>query len=88
VRIPVPALTEERRKDLVKKAHDMAEHARNAVRQSRRDGNDKLKKLEKEKAIGQDEERRGLDEVQKLHDKHIAEINTALENKEKQILAN
>ncbi len=86
VRIPVPSLTEDRRKEIVKKAHDLAEHARNAVRQGRREGNDKLKKLEKDKAISQDDERRGLDEVQKLHDHYIAEINTALHKKEQQIL--
>jgi ribosome recycling factor len=86
IRIPVPPLTEERRKEIVKKAHDYAEHARNAVRQSRREGNDKLKKMEKDKAIGQDDERRGLDEVQKLHDHYIAEVNTALQKKELQIM--
>jgi ribosome recycling factor len=86
VRIPVPQLTEERRKEIVKKAHDVAEHARTGVRQARREGNDKLKKMEKDKAISQDDERRGLDEVQKLHDRYIAEINTALEKKEQQIL--
>jgi ribosome recycling factor len=86
IRIPVPPLTEERRKEIVKKAHDMAEHARNAVRQARREGNDKLKKMEKDKTIGQDDERRGLDEVQKLHDHYIAEVNTALHKKEQQIL--
>jgi ribosome recycling factor len=86
IRIPVPSLTEERRKEIVKKAHDMAEHARNGVRQARRDGNDKLKKMEKDKTIGQDEERRGLDEVQKLHDHYIHEIGAALHNKEAQIL--
>src|SRR4029077_10573467 len=86
IRIPVPSLTEERRKEIVKKAHDYAEHARNAVRQARREGNDKLKKMEKDKTIGQDDERRGLDEVQKLHDRYIHEIATALEHKEQQIL--
>ena len=86
IRIPVPPLTEERRKEIVKKAHDMSEHARNGVRQARREGNDKLKKMEKDKAIGQDDERRGLDEVQKLHDHYIAEINTALHKKEQQIM--
>jgi ribosome recycling factor len=86
IRIPVPSLTEERRKEIVKKAHDLAEHARNAVRQARREGNDKLKKMEKDKAISQDDERRGLDEVQKLHDHYIAEVNTALQKKEQQIL--
>ena len=86
IRIPVPPLTEERRKEIVKKAHDLAEHARNAVRQARREGNDKLKKMEKDKAIGQDDERRGLDEVQKLHDHYIAEVNTTLHKKEQQIM--
>ncbi len=86
IRIPVPSLTEERRKEIVKKAHDLAEHARNSVRQVRREGNDKLKKMEKDKAISQDDERRGLDEVQKLHDHYIAEINSALQKKEQQIM--
>ena len=86
IRIPVPSLTEERRKEIVKKAHDLAEHARNAVRQARREGNDRLKKLEKDKEISQDDERRGHDEVQKLHDHYIGEVNTALQKKEQQIL--
>lgn len=86
VRIPIPPLTEERRKEFVKRAHDMAEHARNGVRQARREGNDKIKKKEKDKEISQDDERRGHDEMQKLHDHYIGEINSALETKEKQIL--
>ena len=86
IRIPVPQLTEERRKEIVKKAHDIAEHARNAIRQVRREGNDKLKKMEKDKAISQDDERRGLDEVQKLHDQYIGEVNSALHKKEAQIM--
>ncbi len=86
IRIPVPPLTEDRRKEIVKKAHDMAEHARNGVRQARREGNDKLKKMEKDKEIGQDDERRGLDEVQKLHDHYIADITNTLHKKEQQIL--
>jgi ribosome recycling factor len=86
VRIPVPQLTEERRKEIVRKAHDLAEHARNAVRQARREGNDKLKKMEKDKQIGQDDERHGLAEVQKLHDRYIQEVNVGLEKKEQQIL--
>ena len=64
----------------------MAEHARTAVRQVRRDGNDKLKKMEKDKAISQDDERRGLDEIQKLHDQYIADIGTSLQKKEQQIM--
>jgi ribosome recycling factor len=86
IRIPVPQLTEERRKEIVKKAHDAAEHARNGIRQARREGNDKLKKKEKDKEISQDDERRGMDEVQKLHDHYIAEIGTALQKKEQQIM--
>ena len=87
VRIPVPQLTEERRKELVKKAHEIAEHARNAVRQGRREGNDKLKAMERDHKISQDDERRGLDEVQRLHDHYVGEVNKSLEHKEKEILA-
>lgn len=86
IRIPVPSLTEERRREIVKKAHDLAEHARNGIRQARREGNEKLKKKEKDKEISQDDERRGLDEVQKLHDRFIGEVNTTLQKKEQQIL--
>ncbi|MEE8138642.1 MAG: ribosome recycling factor [Thermoanaerobaculia bacterium] len=86
VRIPVPPLTEERRKEIVRRAHECAESARHAVRQARRQGNEELKKMEKDKEIGQDDEHRGLDEIQKLHDHYIGEIGKALENKEKDIL--
>jgi ribosome recycling factor len=86
VRIPVPPLTEERRHELVKKVHEMAETARNAVRHARREGNEQLKAMEKEKEIGQDDERRGHDEVQKLHDHYIAEIAKSVENKEADIM--
>jgi ribosome recycling factor len=86
IRIPVPQLTEERRREIAKKAHDIAEAARNAIRLLRREGNESLKKMEKEKEIGQDDEHRGFDEMQKLHDHYIGEINKALTNKEKDIL--
>ncbi len=86
VRIPVPPLTEERRKEIVKRAHDFAETARNSVRHARREGNERLKAMEKEKEIGQDDEHRGMDELQKLHDHYIGEINQALEIKEKDLL--
>lgn len=86
VRIPIPALTEERRKELVKMAHDMTEACRNSVRQARREGNDALKHLEKEKEISQDDEKRGHDHIQKLHDQYIHEINETLEHKEKDIM--
>jgi ribosome recycling factor len=86
IRIPVPPLTEDRRREIAKKAHDLAEHARTGVRQARREGNDKLKKMEKDKGISQDDERRGLEEVQKLHDRYIGEIATGLQKKEQQIM--
>lgn len=86
IRIPIPPLTEDRRRDLVKKAHGMAEEARTAVRQVRRDGNDKLKKLEKDKIISEDDEKRALDEVQKLTDRYIEQINDALKHKEDDIM--
>ena len=86
VRLPVPPLTEERRKEIVKKAHDLAEVARNSVRQSRREGNERLKQMEKDHEIGQDDEHRGMDEHQKLHDHYIGEINQALENKEEDLM--
>jgi ribosome recycling factor len=86
VRIPVPPLTEERRREMVKKAHEQAEAARTVVRQVRREGNEQLKGKEKAKEISQDDERRGLDEVQKLHDHYIAQINETLQHKEVDIL--
>jgi len=86
IRIPVPQLTEDRRKELVRKAHDLAEQARIAVRQARHEANDRLKKRGKDGEIGQDEEHRGHDEIQKLHDRHIQEIADALSHKEKDIL--
>ncbi len=86
VRVPVPPLTEERRKDLVKKAHHMAEEARTAIRQVRRDGNEKLKKLLKDHGISEDDEKRGLDEIQKLTDKFVDEVGAALKHKELEIM--
>jgi len=86
IRVPVPPLTEERRREIVKKAHDLAENARNVVRQARREGNDRIKQKERDKEIGQDEEHRGHEEIQKLHDHYIGEVNSALERKEEQIL--
>lgn len=86
IRIPVPPLTEERRRDIVKRAHDFAEAARNSVRQARREGNEELKQMEHDKEIGQDEERRGLDEIQKLHDHYIQKVNESLEIKEKDLM--
>src|ERR1700682_4385621 len=71
VRIPIPPLTEERRKELSRHVHKMAEEGRNTVRQVRRDANDRLKKLLKDSNISQDDEKRGLDDVQKITDQHI-----------------
>jgi ribosome recycling factor len=82
----VPQLTEERRREIVKRAHDFAETSRNGVRQARREGNEALKKLEKDHTISQDDERRGHDEIQKLHDHYIGLINKALETKEKDLM--
>lgn len=86
VRVPVPPLTEERRKELVKKAHTMAEEVRTAIRQVRRDGNDKLKKLAKDHQISEDDEKRGHDEIQKLTDKYIEQVNETLKHKEQEIM--
>ena len=87
VRIPIPSLTEERRKDLAKKAHHMAEEARVEIRRFRHEGNDRLKKMLKDKAISEDDERRALEESQKITDKKIAEVDDLLKTKEKEILA-
>lgn len=87
IRVPVPSLTEERRKDLVKKAHGMAEESRTAIRQVRRDGNEKLKKMLKDHEISEDDEKRGLDEIQKMTDKHIDEVASVLKQKETDIMA-
>jgi len=86
IRIPVPALTEERRKEMVKRANDMAESCRNSVRQARRDGNDALKTMTKDKKISEDDEHRGHDEMQKLHDHYIQQIAETLQKKEKDIM--
>jgi ribosome recycling factor len=86
VRVPMPALTEERRKDLIKVVRGEAEDSRVAVRNLRRDANEQLKKAVKDKAISEDDERRGVDDVQKLTDKYIAEIDKHLAEKEKELL--
>lgn len=87
VRIPIPQLTEDRRKDLVKQAHHVAEEARTAIRQVRRDGNEKLKKMLKGHEISEDDEKRALDEIQKATDKHINEVGDILKHKEADIMA-
>ena len=87
IRVPMPALTEETRKGYTKQARQEAENARVAVRNIRRDALAQLKDLVKEKEISEDEERRAADEVQKLTDKFVAEVEKALEGKEKDLMA-
>jgi ribosome recycling factor len=86
IRLPIPPLTEERRKDLVKKLHAAAENHRVAVRNIRRDGNEAVKKLLKDKKIAEDEEKRALDGIQKMTDAHMERIDLASKSKEKEIL--
>ena len=86
VRVPIPPLTEERRKLMVKGTHEMAEEHKTSVRGVRRDANDKLKKALKDKLISEDDEKRSLDEVQKLTDQAIAKIGELLDHKEKEIM--
>jgi ribosome recycling factor len=87
VRVPMPALTEQRRKELIKVVHKEGEGARVAVRNIRRDANNHLKDLLKQKKVAEDDERRAQDDVQKLTDRHIAEIDKALAVKEADLLA-
>src|SRR5208283_3796836 len=86
IRVPIPALNEERRKELVKKLHHVAEEHRVALRNVRRDANEALKKLLKDKLISEDEERRALDDVQKMTDGHIQKLDQAAKAREKEIL--
>jgi ribosome recycling factor len=86
VRIPLPALTEERRKELSKLVHKYAEEGRNGIRQVRRDANEKLKKLLKDHKISEDDERRGLEDVQKITDQHIALIDDIQKKKDGELL--
>ncbi len=86
MRVPMPALTEETRKGYIKQARSEAEHARVSIRNVRRDANGTLKDLVKDKSISEDEERRAQDEIQKLTDKYIAEVDVALTAKEKDLM--
>jgi ribosome recycling factor len=86
VRLSIPALTEERRKQIVKVAHDDAEQARNTLRQIRREGNDMVKNLEKDKKISEDQMHDGLESIQKLTDAYAKKISEILDAKEKEIL--
>ena len=86
IRLPIPPLTEERRKELVKRLHGAAEHHRVSVRNIRRDGNEAVKKLLKDKKITEDDEKRAHDEIQKLTDAYMDKIDQAAKTKEKEIL--
>lgn len=86
IRIPVPVLTEERRKELSKLVHKHTEEGRNGVRQVRRDANDKLKKLFKDHAISEDDERRGLEDVQTVTDQHISLVDELQKKKDSELL--
>src|SRR5438046_730316 len=86
VRIPIPALTEERRKELSRHVHKLTEEGRNTVRQVRRDANERLKKLLKDHKISEDDERKGLDEVQKITDNHIKQVDEVQKKKDQELL--
>lgn len=87
IRIPIPPLTEERRREYVRLLHKMAEEGRISVRHARRTANDQIKQLIKDHEIGEDEGHRQLDEVQKLTDEHIGRIDELLQNKEEEVMA-
>src|SRR5262245_51133607 len=86
IRIPIPALTEERRKELSRHVHKLSEEGRNSVRQVRRDANDRMKKLLKDHKISEDDEKKGLDEVQKLTDQHVKQIDELQKKKDAELL--
>jgi ribosome recycling factor len=86
IRISIPPLTEERRKELVKVAKNIAEKSRVTVRNIRRDVNDELKKMQKDSTISEDQAKRGMEDVQKLTDSYVEQINSVLESKEKEIM--
>ncbi|MDX1695370.1 MAG: ribosome recycling factor [Ketobacteraceae bacterium] len=86
IRLPMPPLTEETRRDLIKVVRQEAEQCRVSIRSIRRDANSDIKELLKEKEIGEDEERRGEEEIQKLTDKYVAEIDSRLQEKEKDLM--
>ncbi len=87
VRIPIPSLTDDRRKELSRHVHKQAEEGRNAVRQVRRDANERLKKLLKEHQISEDDERKGLDQIQKVTDAHVKLIDELQKKKDQELLA-
>jgi ribosome recycling factor len=87
VRVPVPPLTEERRKQLARQVHEVAEEHRTAIRNVRRDANDRLKKMLKEKQISEDAERDALEEVQKLTNAHITKVDELAKTKEQELMS-
>jgi ribosome recycling factor len=86
IRVPVPPLTEERRRDMVKHLHKVLEEHRTAIRNIRRDGNDAIKKAMKDKKITEDEEKRSLEEIQKLTDDEIKKMEDMSKGKEKEVM--
>ncbi len=86
VRVPIPSLTDERRKELSRHVHKQAEEGRNVVRQVRRDANERLKKLLKEHKISEDDERKGLDQIQKITDEHIKLVDELQKKKDQDLL--
>jgi ribosome recycling factor len=86
VRIPIPALTEERRKELSRHVHKLAEDGRNSVRQIRRDANDRLKKLLKDHKVSEDDEKKGLDEVQRITDDNVRQVDDIQKKKDQELL--
>jgi ribosome recycling factor len=86
IRIPIPSLTEERRKELSRHVHKLTEEGRNQVRQVRRDANDRLKKLLKDSTISEDDEKKGLDEVQKLTDSFVKQVDEMQKKKDQELL--
>jgi ribosome recycling factor len=87
VRVPIPTLTDDRRKELSRHVHKMAEESRNAVRLVRRDANERLKKLLKDKLVTEDDERKGIDETQKLTDHHIQLVDDLQKKKDQDLLS-
>jgi ribosome recycling factor len=86
IRVPIPALNEERRKELVRHCHKVAEDGRIAIRNIRREANEAIKKLQKDKKISEDEERKAHDEIQKVTDEQIKQIDEHLKQKEKEVM--
>ena len=86
IRVPIPSLTDDRRKELSRHVHKQAEEGRNGIRQVRRDANDRMKKLLKDAKISEDEERRGLDQVQKITDEHVRLIDDIQKKKDAELL--